>query len=58
MIDFSTSVGLDVHTRTIKAVAIEIATGEVMTASFGYVLTAVADWAGRLAQPARCCYES
>ena len=49
MIDFSTSVGLDIHTRTIKAVATEIATGEVRTASFGYVPTAVADWAGRLA---------
>lgn len=58
MINFSTSVGLDVHARTIKAVAIEVATGEVRTASFGYDPAAVADWVGRLAQPAKCCYES
>lgn len=58
MIDFSTSVGLDVHARTIKAVAIEVATGEKACASFGYDPAAVAEWVGRLPQPARCCYES
>ena len=36
MIDTTTFVGPDVHARSIKAVALDIMTGEVRTAAFGY----------------------
>lgn len=58
MLDFTTSVGLDVHARSIKAVAFNVATGEVSAASFGYDACAVAEWVGSLEQPAKAVYES
>lgn len=58
MLDFTTSVGLDVHARSIKAVAFDVVTGEVSARTFGYDPAAVAEWVSGLAQPARCVYES
>lgn len=58
MLDFTTSVGLDVHARSIKAVAFNVVTGEVSTATFGYDACAVAEWMRSLEQPAKAVYES
>ena len=58
MINATTFVGLDVHARSIKAVAIDVMTGEVRSGSFGYDHVAVADWVRSLPQPAKCVYES
>ena len=55
---YSTSIGLDVHARTICASALVHETGEIVRSSFGYDAAAVADWASRLPQPARAVYES
>ena len=44
MLNTTTFVGLDVHARSIKAVALDAMTGEVRSATFGYDAAAVADW--------------
>ena len=53
-----TSVGLDVHARSIKAVAFNPFTGEVDAATFPYDAIAVAEWIRKLDQPAKAVYES
>jgi len=53
-----TSVGLDVHARSIAAAALDHMTGEVAQRSFGYDPPAVAEWVRSLEGPARCVYES
>ena len=44
----TTFVGLDVHARSIKAVALDAMTGEVRSATFAYDAAAVAEWVGSL----------
>lgn len=53
-----TSVGLDVHARSIAAAALDHLTGEVSQRSFAYDPAAVAAWVLSLEGPARCVYES
>ena len=55
---YRTSIGLDVHARSISAAAFVPETGEVEERSFGYDAEAVAKWAAGLPQPARAVYES
>ena len=55
---YRTSIGLDVHARSISAAAFVPETGEVEERSFGYDAGAVARWAAGLPQPARAVYES
>ena len=55
---YSTSIGLDVHARSISAAAFVFETGEVAQRTFGYDPDAVAAWAATLPQPAGCLYES
>lgn len=55
---YRTSIGLDVHARSIAAAAFVPETGEVEQRSFGYDAAAVAEWAAGLPQPARAVYES
>ena len=54
----TTFVGLDVHARSIKAVALDAMTGEVRSATFGYDAAAVAEWTRSVDPAARCVYES
>ena len=54
----STSIGLDVHARSVFACALVHETGEVRRAQFAYDPGAVASWAASLPQPARAVYES
>ena len=54
---YRTSIGLDVHARSISAAAFVPETGEVEERPFGYDAEAVARWAGGLPQPARAVYE-
>ena len=58
MLNTTTFVGLDVHARSIKAVALDAMTGEVRTAAFGYDAAEVAEWVGSLDPAAKCVYES
>ena len=44
MLDTTTFIGLDVHARSIKAVSLDVMTGEVRAATFGYDAGAVAGW--------------
>lgn len=44
MLDTTIFVGLDVHARSIKAVSLDVMTGEVRCATFGYDAGAVAEW--------------
>lgn len=53
-----TSVGLDVHARSIRGAAFVPETGEVIERGFGYDPAAVAGWVRSLPQPAWCVYES
>ena len=53
-----TSIGLDVHARSIAAAAFVPETGEAGERSFGYDAAAVAQRAAGLPQPARAVYES
>lgn len=53
-----TSIGLDVHARSISAAALDHETGEVRTARFAYDAPAVAQWASGLPQPTHAVYES
>lgn len=55
---YRTSIGLDVHARTIAAAAFVPETGEVIERGFGYDPASVAAWAAGLPQPARAVYES
>ena len=57
MLDTTTFVGLDVHARSIKAVSLDVMTGEVRAATFGYDAGAVAEWV-RSVDPWACVYES
>lgn len=58
MLDTTTFVGLDVHARSIKAVSLDVMTGEVRCATFGYDAGAVAAWVRSVDPRARCVYES
>ena len=58
MLDATTFVGLDVHARSIKAVSLDVMTGEVRCATFGYDAGAVAGWVRSVDPKARCVYES
>ena len=58
MLNTTTFVGLDVHARSIKAVALDAMTGEVRTATFGYDAAEVAEWVRSLDPAAKCVYES
>lgn len=55
---YRTSIGLDVHARSIKAAAFIPETGEVVERAFGYDAAGIAEWVASLPQPARCVYES
>ena len=55
---YRTSIGLDVHARSIAGAAFIPETGEVIQRSFPYDPWAVAEWARSMPQPARCVYES
>lgn len=57
MLDTTTFVGLDVHARSIKAVSLDVMTGEVRCATFGYDAGAVAEWVRSVDPRARCVYE-
>ncbi len=56
MLDTTTFVGLDVHARSIKAVSLDVMTGEVRAATFGYDAGAVAEWVRSVDPRARCVY--
>lgn len=58
MLDTTTFVGLDVHARSIKAVSLDVMTGEVHAATFGYDAGAVAEWVRSVDPKAKCVYES
>lgn len=58
MLDTTTFVGLDVHARSIKAVSLDVMTGKVRCATFGYDAGAVAEWVRSVDPGARCVYES
>lgn len=58
MLDTTTFVGLDVRARSIKAVSLDVMTGEVRCATFGYDAGAVAEWVRSVDPKARCVYES
>lgn len=58
MLDTATFIGLDVHARSIKAVSLDVMTGEVRAATFGYDAGAVAEWVRSVDPRARCVYES
>ena len=58
MLDTTTFIGLDVHARSIKAVSLDVMTGEVRCATFGYDAGAVAEWVRSVDPKARCVYES
>lgn len=58
MMNVTTFVGLDVHARSIKAVALDVMTGEVKSATFGYDACAVAEWIRSIDPATKCVYES
>jgi transposase len=53
-----TSVGLDVHARSVVGCAIDEATGEVVHKRFGYELAQVIDWVKALPGPHAVTYEA
>lgn len=55
---YRTSIGLDVHARSVAAAAFVPETGEVIQKSFPYDPQEIAEWARSAPQPARCVYES
>ena len=55
--NYVTSIGLDVHARSIKAAAFNIMTGEINRASFGYDPAKLAEWILCFDKP-RAVYES
>lgn len=58
MLNTTTFVGLDVHARSIKAVALDVMTGETKSATFAYDAAVVAEWVKSLDPAAKCVYES
>ena len=58
VMNVTTFVGLDVHARSIKAVALDAMTGEVRSATFGYDAAAAAEWIRSVDPAAKCVYES
>ena len=58
MLNTTTFVGLDVHARSIKAVALDAMTGEVRSATFGHDAAEVAGWVSSVDPSAKCVYES
>ena len=58
MLNTTTFIGLDVHARSIKAVSLDVMTGEVRSASFKYDAISVADWVRSVDPCAKCVYES
>ncbi len=58
MLDTTTFIGLDVHARSIKAVSLDVMTGEVRAATFGHDAGAVAEWVRSVDPRAKCVYES
>lgn len=55
---YRTSIGLDVHARSVAAAAFIPETGEVLQKSFPPDPWAIAEWAKSMPQPAKCVYES
>nr|WP_242622181.1 hypothetical protein [Olsenella sp. Marseille-P4559] len=55
---YRTSIGLDVHARSIASAAFVPETGEVIERGFAYDPATATEWARGLPQPARCVYES
>ena len=55
---YTTSVGLDVHARSIKAAALVHETGEVVERSFAYCASDLIKWIKTLPKPTQCVYES
>ena len=55
---YRTSIGLDVHARSIAATAFIPETGEIVQKAFPYDAGKVAEWAKGMPQPARCVCES
>jgi transposase len=55
---YLTSVGLDVHARSIKAAALSIETGELKERGFMYDDPDLIGWLKSLPQPVHCVYES
>lgn len=55
---YRTSIGLDVHARSIAATAFIPETGEIVQKAFPYDAGKLAEWAKGMPQPARCVYES
>ena len=53
-----TSVGLDVHARSVVAAAIDERTGEVIRRRFGYDPAGVVAWVRSLPQPTTVTYEA
>lgn len=58
MISQRTSVGLDVHARSVVAAAIDERTGEVIRRRFGYDPAGFLSWVGSLPRPAAVTYEA
>lgn len=56
--EYRTSVGLDVHARSVRAAAFVPETGEVIERGFKYEPAEIAAWARTLPQPACAVYES
>ena len=54
---YATAIGLDVHARSITAVALSRDTGEVLSKTFGYDPASVAEWILGLPEP-KAVYES
>ena len=55
MSDYTTSIGLDVHARSIKGCAFDPRTGEVEFRSFPYDPSAVAAWVPSFESPKAAC---
>lgn len=55
---YRTSIGLDVHARSIKAAAFIPETGELVENSFAYCAADIVAWVSSLPQPAHAVYES
>ena len=53
-----TSVGLDVHARSVTAAAIDGVTGEVFKARLSPACEEIVDWVGKLPGPCAVTYES
>ena len=56
--EYRSSIGLDVHARTVAAAAFIPETGEIIEKAFAYDPASIASWAAALPQPACAVYES